>query len=138
MDHKARECTVQGAKRLEADGPNKLSPPPDKPEWLKYLLQFANPLLAILIVASVLSFVAYGVQTPRDVSNVILGAVLLGMIFLLATTQYLNDRAASGVAKQLSSMLPQVRCSFSGTQAAASSHVHVRDMRRTPCRSQMV
>ena len=101
---------LQAKQRLETDGENKLSPPPDKPEWLKYLLQFTNPLLMILIVAAVLSFVAYGIQTPKDISNVILGAVLLFMIFLLATTQYLNNRAASGVAKQLSSMLPQVRC----------------------------
>lgn len=53
---------LQAASRLAENGPNKLSPPKDKPEWLKYLLQFTNPLLALLIVAGVLTFVAYGIQ----------------------------------------------------------------------------
>jgi hypothetical protein len=29
---------------------------------MKYLLQYSNPLLALLIVASILTFVAYGIQ----------------------------------------------------------------------------
>jgi magnesium-transporting ATPase (P-type) len=53
---------LQAASRLAENGPNKLSPPKDKPEWLKYLLQYTNPLLALLIVAGVLTFVAYGIQ----------------------------------------------------------------------------
>jgi magnesium-transporting ATPase (P-type) len=53
---------IQAASRLEINGPNRLSPPKDKPEWLKYLLQYTNPLLAVLIVAGVLTFVAYGIQ----------------------------------------------------------------------------
>jgi Cation transporter/ATPase, N-terminus len=55
------EC-LQAAIRLTENGPNKLSPPKEKPEWLKYLLQYTNPLLALLIVAGVLTFVAYGIQ----------------------------------------------------------------------------
>ena len=99
---------MQAAQRLEANGPNRLSPPPEKPEWLKYLLQYTNPLLFLLIIAAVLTFVAYGIQDPRDSSNIILGVVLFITIWLLATTQYLNERAAGSVAKQLSNMLPSV------------------------------
>jgi sodium/potassium-transporting ATPase subunit alpha len=46
-------------------------------------------------------------QEPKDHSNVILGVVLLAVIFLLGTTQYLNERAAGSVAAQLRSLLPQ-------------------------------
>lgn len=53
---------LQAASRLAENGPNKLSPPKDKPEWLKYLLQYTNPLLFLLIIAGVLTFVAYGIQ----------------------------------------------------------------------------
>jgi P-type Ca2+ transporter type 2C len=78
---------LQAARRLEADGPNKLSPPPQRPEWLKYVLQYTNPLLMLLIIAAVLTFIAYGIQTPRDSANIILAVVLFVTVALLATTQ---------------------------------------------------
>lgn len=55
-------CSMQAASRLAENGPNKLSPPKDKPEWLKYLLQYTNPLLGLLIVAAALTFVAYAIE----------------------------------------------------------------------------
>eukprot|EP00892_Ulva_mutabilis_P001291 jgi/Ulvmu1/11162/UM071_0046.1 len=96
----------EATKRLEENGPNKLSPPKDKPEWLKYLLQYTNPLLFLLIIAGVLTFVAYAIQDPKDQSNIILGVVLFLVIILLATTQYMNERAAGSVAAQLRNLLP--------------------------------
>ena len=45
-------------------------------------------------------------QDPKDNSNIILGVVLFLVIILLATTQYLNERAAGSVAAQLRSLLP--------------------------------
>lgn len=99
---------MQAAERLEANGPNKLSPPSERPEWLKYLLQYTNPLLALLIIAAILTFVAYGIQENKDQANIILGAVLFFTIFLLATTQYFNERAAGSVAAQLRNLLPSV------------------------------
>lgn len=56
---------MQATKRLEENGPNKLSPPKDKPEWLKYLLQYTNPLLFLLIIAGALTFVAYAIQVRQ-------------------------------------------------------------------------
>jgi sodium/potassium-transporting ATPase subunit alpha len=97
---------MQAAKRLEANGPNRLSPPSELPEWLKLLLQFTNPLLALLLVAAALAFVAYAIDTPRDRSNIILGCLLFITIALLGTTQYLNERAAGSVAAQLRNLLP--------------------------------
>lgn len=99
---------MQAAKRLEANGPNKLSPPQERPEWLKYLLQYTNPLLALLIVAAVLTFVAYAIPKKKDSSNILLGVILVLTIFLLATTQYFNERAAGSVAAQLRNLLPSI------------------------------
>lgn len=45
-------------------------------------------------------------QDPKDDSNIILGVVLFLVIILLATTQYLNERAAGSVAAQLRNLLP--------------------------------
>jgi hypothetical protein len=97
---------VQAAKRLAEHGHNKLSPPPERPEWLKYLLQYTNPLLFLLIIAAALTFVAYGIQQPKDSANIILGVVLVGVVFVLASAQYLNERAAGSVAAQLRNLLP--------------------------------
>jgi sodium/potassium-transporting ATPase subunit alpha len=98
---------LQAAKRLEANGPNVLTPPKGRPEWLKYVLQYTNPLLALLIIAGVLTFVAYGLDSdPRDRSNIILAVILFGTIFVLGTTQYWNERAAGSVAAKLRSLLP--------------------------------
>jgi P-type E1-E2 ATPase len=63
-------------------------------------------LLALLTVAACLTFVAYAIDKPRDRSNIILGVLLFITIFLLATTQYLNERAAGSVAAQLRNLLP--------------------------------
>lgn len=99
---------LQAAKRLEANGQNKLSPPSERSEWLKYLLQYTNPLLFLLIIADVLTFVAYAIEDPKNNSSIILGVVLALVIILLATTQYLNERAAGSVAAQLKNLLPSV------------------------------
>jgi sodium/potassium-transporting ATPase subunit alpha len=75
---------------------------------MKYLLQYTNPLLFLLIIAAVLTFVAYAIQKTKDTSNIILGIVLFLVITLLATTQYWNERAAGSVAAQLRNLLPTV------------------------------
>lgn len=98
----------EAARRLEANGLNRLSPPATTPEWIKYLMQYTNPLLALLIVAGVLTFIAYAIQDPKDTSNIILGVVLFLVIISLATTQYLNERAAGSVANSLKSLLPSI------------------------------
>jgi hypothetical protein len=43
-------------------GLNRLTPPKEKPEIIKFLLQFTNPLMALLLVAGGLTFMAYGLQ----------------------------------------------------------------------------
>ena len=131
---------LQAAKRLEANGANKLSPPPEKPEWLKYLLQYTNPLLFLLIIAAVLTFVAYGIQSPKDKSNIILGVVLFLTIILLATTQYLNERAAGSVAAQLKNLLPSVaqvirdgkEISINATDLVVGDYLHMTIGSRVP------
>ena len=85
---KSRGLTVdEAAKRLATNGPNTLKPPKTIPEWIKYLLQYTNPLLLLLVIASVLSFVAYGIQPAdgKDLANIYCGAVLALLVVALAT-----------------------------------------------------
>ncbi len=47
----------EAAKRLEKHGPNKLAEPPKIPLWKKLLLQLADPMIIVLLVAALISFI---------------------------------------------------------------------------------
>ncbi len=50
--------TSQEAKRrLETNGANKLQEPPKVPLWKKFLMQFMDPMIIVLLAAAVISFV---------------------------------------------------------------------------------
>ena len=49
--------TQEARARLETHGPNKLAEPPKVPVWQKFLLQFADPMIIVLLVAAAVSFV---------------------------------------------------------------------------------
>ncbi len=44
-------------KRLAQNGANKLAEPPKVPLWKKFLMQFADPMIIVLLVAALVSFV---------------------------------------------------------------------------------
>ena len=78
-------------------GRNAMTPPKQTPELLKLLLQFTNPLLLMLMLACSLTFLVYGIQSPRDVENLILASVMAFVIFVLAFTSYWQERSAGNV-----------------------------------------
>ncbi|MBR4951090.1 MAG: ATPase, partial [Clostridia bacterium] len=47
----------EAKKRFEENGPNKLVEPPAIPLWKKFLMQFADPMIIVLLVAALISFV---------------------------------------------------------------------------------
>lgn len=60
---KSTGLTCEEASQLLAKyGPNLLSPPKTTPEWLKFLKQFGHLLLMLLEAASLLGFIAYGLN----------------------------------------------------------------------------
>lgn len=54
----------------EKYGRNMLTPPKTKPAWVKYLEQYKNFFAILLIVASTLCFIAFGVDSSHDKTNV--------------------------------------------------------------------
>lgn len=92
-DHCLLLCCVQSfCFRL-----NQLTPPKTTPEIIKFLKQFTNPLMALLLVAGALTFMAYGIQSPRDKNNAILAAALLIVVTLTCLMSYLQERSASSL-----------------------------------------
>ncbi len=47
----------EASKRLSENGANKLAEPPKVPLWKKFLMQFADPMIIVLLVAAAVSFV---------------------------------------------------------------------------------
>lgn len=90
-------CYVQAKEAQEKHGLNRLTPPKEKPEIIKFLLQFTNPLMALLLIAGGLTFMAYTLQTPRDKNNAILAAALIIVVTLTCIMSYFQERSASNV-----------------------------------------
>ncbi|MBR5278943.1 MAG: cation-translocating P-type ATPase [Clostridia bacterium] len=49
--------SAEAKKRFEENGPNKLVEPPAIPLWKKFLMQFADPMIIVLLIAALISFV---------------------------------------------------------------------------------
>lgn len=58
--------SAQVQERLVKYGRNMLTPPKEVPEIIKFLKQLANPLMALLLVAGALTYMAYGLQSAHD------------------------------------------------------------------------
>jgi len=87
-------------------GPNRLTPPKETPEIVKFLRQLANPLLLMLLAAGALTFMAYGIATPRDTTNAILASALVAVVLVTALTSYAQERSAGSVMASLGRMMP--------------------------------
>eukprot|EP00004_Rigifila_ramosa_P028075 TRINITY_DN940_c0_g1_i4.p1 TRINITY_DN940_c0_g1~~TRINITY_DN940_c0_g1_i4.p1 ORF type:complete len:1037 (+),score=262.23 TRINITY_DN940_c0_g1_i4:38-3112(+) len=87
-------------------GPNELTPPPQEPEWRKFMRQLTQFFSLLLIAGSVLSFIGYGLSST-DPSNLYIAVVLLIVVLLTATFSYLQDRSSSKVMEKFRNFLPQ-------------------------------
>jgi Cation transporter/ATPase, N-terminus len=81
----------EAAKRLKEDGPNMLSPPKQDPEIIKFLKQFTNLLMLMLIFAAGLAFISYGLT--QDWTVLVLAVVLLVVVFLTCTLNWWTERS---------------------------------------------
>lgn len=98
------------ADRLAKYGPNRLSPPPEVPEIIKFLRQFINGLMMLLEGAGVLCFIAYGLLASDDPTDAqtdwILGVVIFFIVVANCTMTYLQERQAGSVMEKFKHMLP--------------------------------
>lgn len=87
----------EAAARLAADGPNVVGGRPPRPAWLRFVDQFRNLLVAVLLGAAVLAFVVTGeLKDP-----VVIGAVVLAN----ATLGFVQERRAERSLAALRGML---------------------------------
>jgi sodium/potassium-transporting ATPase subunit alpha len=101
--------TAIATQRLEEEGLNQLTPPPTKPEWLKFLEQLFGGFATLLWAGAVLCFIAYGVQAEDDDAsqdNLYLGVVLSAVVLITGIFSYFQESKAGNIMKSFASLTP--------------------------------
>ncbi|MCZ4508201.1 HAD-IC family P-type ATPase [Streptomyces sp. ActVer] len=88
--------TAEVSRRAESCGPNQLAEPARRPEWLKFLDQFRNWLIGILLIAAV---VAGAIGDIKD------AVVITVVLQINAVLGYLQERRAERSLEALRKML---------------------------------
>jgi P-type Ca2+ transporter type 2C len=96
----------EAAARRSAHGANVLPAARRRSLAAEFGRQFANMFAVVLIVAAAITFLAYAVSTPRDVSNLYLAIGILGVVVLNACIGFAQEHAAERTAEALQAMVP--------------------------------
>ncbi|MBC7274052.1 MAG: HAD-IC family P-type ATPase [Streptomyces sp.] len=108
VDPAAGLGTEEAAERAATHGPNRLAEPARRPEWLRFLDQFRNWLIGILLLAAV---VAGAIGDLRD------AAVITVVVQINAVLGYLQERRAERSLEALRRMLvPTARVRRDGAE----------------------
>ena len=104
LGHQPRRGPERGRGRpaLGSDGPNELPSEPPVPAWRRLLAQFQDPLVYLLIVAIVVSAIAWVLEGARGVP--VDALVILAVITLNAVLGFVQESRASDAVAALSEM----------------------------------
>lgn len=90
------------ANRLATNGPNELPSKPPAPAWLRFLSQFNDPLVYLLLVAIVISTIAWVLEGAEGVP--VDSAVILAVVTLNAVLGFVQENKATDAVAALSAM----------------------------------
>ncbi len=93
--------SAQAAKRLEANGPNKLDEAEKDPLWKRLLAQLADPMIILLLAAAVISAVAGAAQGESDIADVI---IILFVVVVNAVLGVVQESKAEEALEALQQM----------------------------------
>ena len=98
----------EAARRLEKFGPNKLKGKPPVPKWKKFLQQFQDPMVYLLIAATIISFIAWIVQNNMasgEKEAVPIDALVIILVLIVnAVLGYLQEAKAEQAVDALAQM----------------------------------
>lgn len=109
LNASARGLTsADAAARRSRVGPNELTPARRRSLWRELAGQFTDLFFAIvLLVASAISFLAYGLQEPREVGTLQVAVAIAGVVVLNAGIGFAQEYSAERAAESLQAMVPQ-------------------------------
>lgn len=100
--------SAEAARRLEEFGPNRLKSKPPVPKWKKFLLQFKDPLVYLLLAATAISLVAWFVEratNPAEAEAAPFDCIVIVVILLLnAVLGYVQENKAQAAVAELSKL----------------------------------
>ena len=102
---------AEAKRRLDKYGPNELSSAPPVPKWKKFLEQFKDPLVYLLLAATGISLVAWFIERANAVPGAEGGealpfdAIVIVLILIVnAVLGYIQESKAEAAVEALSSM----------------------------------
>ncbi|MEU2429390.1 cation-transporting P-type ATPase [Streptomyces sp. NPDC007861] len=97
---------AEAAARRDRFGANELPRAGRRGLWRDLLGQFTDLFAVVLLVASAVTFLAYGLQEPRDVGTLQLAVAILGVVVLNAAIGFAQEYSAERTAESLQAMVP--------------------------------
>lgn len=109
--------TAEAMKRQKLFGFNELTPPYEKPEWLKLLEEMYGGFSTLLWIGAILCFIAWGIKyddndnvyEDTEPDNLYLGSVLAFVVIVTGIFAYLQEKKSSDTMKKFKAMIPP-RC----------------------------
>ena len=98
----------EAAARLARDGRNELPKAKGRPIIYRFFAQFADLFAVVLMVASAVTFLAYAIQSPKDVGNLQLAIAILAVVVLNAVIGFFQEYSAEKTAEALQALVPRV------------------------------
>ncbi|KFJ01454.1 cation-translocating P-type ATPase [Bifidobacterium stellenboschense] len=103
--------SAEAARRLERFGPNELAGAPPVPKWKKFLAQFKDPLVYLLLAATVISVIAWFIEKANAVPGAEGGealpfdAIVIVLILIVnAVLGYIQEAKAEAAVEALAGM----------------------------------
>lgn len=100
--------STEAARRLEEFGPNELASAPKDPAWKKFLQQFRDPLVYLLLAATAISFIAWIVEkssSPATAEPVPFDCIVIVLILIVnAVLGYIQEARAEQSVEALAKM----------------------------------
>lgn len=97
---------AQARSRLEQYGANELPRTRRRAVWRQLAAQFTDLFAVVLIVASGITFLAYGLEEPHDEGTLQLAVAILGVVVLNAAIGFAQEYSAERTAQALEAMVP--------------------------------
>lgn len=108
LEHSQTLSDEEIKKRQASFGLNRLTPPKELPEIVKFLLKFLDFFNIMLNIAAVISIISYAFDPSAGLLNVWLGLLLFAITVLISTISYITERQTRSIIKTISNMLPAV------------------------------
>ncbi|TCD54253.1 cation-translocating P-type ATPase [Alloscardovia theropitheci] len=100
--------TAEAQKRLEKFGPNALASKPKDPAWKRFLAQFQDPLVYLLLAATVISFIAWIIErstNPAGAEPLPFDCIVIVLILIVnAVLGYIQENRAEAAVEALAQM----------------------------------